>query len=41
MRLRSGRIIYKEKMCDIEVANILLSLKQQKKFLILKIQRVK
>lgn len=31
MRLRSGRIIYKEKMDEIEVANILLSLKQKKR----------
>tara|TARA_B100000674_G_C37051374_1_gene563103 strand:- start:189 stop:341 length:153 start_codon:yes stop_codon:yes gene_type:complete len=31
MKLRSGRIIYKEKMEDIEVANILLSLKNGKK----------
>ena len=31
MKLRSGRIIYKEKMEDKEVANILLSLKNSKK----------
>jgi hypothetical protein len=31
MKLRSGRIIYKEKMDEIEVAKILLSLKQKKR----------
>ena len=31
MKLRSGRIIYKDKMKDIEVVNILLSLKNDKK----------
>ena len=30
MKLRSGRIIYKEKLHDIEVAKILLSLKKKK-----------